>query len=163
MRSIGPQELIVVLLVIVVPCVSIWFAMKATPLGGRPYRWGTYVGLSHGLMALVSCFLGVVQHDGGMMVFGAWNALVSFGILDRRRLGVVVLLVPCVPFAILAPLFALTDPKFAIFENIQTLIFLKPIIVANTIYFMMRWTFMRPKYDPSRLATTFPVSGDESR
>src|SRR6266446_979592 len=89
MRSIGVLEALFLLTFIG----GIWFSVNAKPLGGRPYRWGTYVGIMNGLFAL-SMPLMVLREKTmaslvGGILFASAFAAVSVGLLYRRRFGVV--------------------------------------------------------------------------
>ena len=84
-------------LVIVIQVIPIWLSVKAKPIGDKPYRWGTYVGIIFGLCGAYFVSLTFVAPDiygkevgavvGPCMIVG------SFGILRRKRFGIVMFVI----------------------------------------------------------------------
>jgi len=88
-----------VVILVVVWAPLLWFSIRAKPLGGKPYRWGNYVGITTGLVA-VARLLAIVPKlatfDLGLVVYLAFvisAGICSWGILKKRRIGVVMLVV----------------------------------------------------------------------
>src|SRR5690242_16536449 len=113
MRSVGLPELLIVAVFIFLITAPIWLSRKVKPIGGKPYLWGNWIAISHGLIAVTfSCGVTVAglqqiaQNDPGVvmrlflvlqtLLLAALSsspfALVGIGLLQRRRFGVVIFL-----------------------------------------------------------------------
>ena len=84
--------------------VAVWvllirLSLKAKPIGTkphqRPYRWGTYVALSTGLISVVSLFGAIKDIANGRLLFAALGAILTVLcimtcvlLLRRKRSGV---------------------------------------------------------------------------
>jgi len=140
--------------------IAIWVSEKAEPLGGRQYRWGSYVGMMSGIGA-AALFLGILGEGallsgrfgvGGEfaivfgLIFCVPYAVASLGVLRRRRFGVVTFLAmwTLTVFGMFTPFFSL-GPRSAdarIRVIILALAALLVLVVPNYWYFAKRWKFM---------------------
>jgi hypothetical protein len=150
------------LLQIVFFVLALWAASRAEPLGGMPYRWGTWVGVvtvGQAVGAVISCITAVgasLVLIAALYTLALTAAVASFGILRRRRFGVVAFVcthllgalilpfvdaVPGHPYAVTmrkAPLTGLVLTIFLILVLIGAVFF-----VCTVIYFKRRWALMK--------------------
>lgn len=144
---------VVVLLAVWVPL--LWFSIRAKPLGGKPYRWGNYVGITTGLVAvagLVAVVPKLARLDLGLVVYLAFvisAGICSWGILNRRRIGVVMLVVSY-SLLIMLPAFLATFYHQPVTSADSAS---GPALLAYTIvtfiYFKRRWHLMGKPVDNS--------------
>ena len=143
--------LVLILLAVWIPL--LWFSIKAKPLGNKPYRWGTYIGittglatLSFGLIAFPKVLNGNISGLLLVLLFTSLGGLCCWGILRRRRIGVI-LFVICYGLLILSP------PYFASVDNLpeRTGIALPLLLytLVTFIYFKRRWNLMDRPLDNS--------------
>ena len=124
--------------------VPIWLTIKAKPIGDRPYRWGTFIGVMTGMCTLPIMLLGwrVFASDkaGNITAFTitvGCGLLACSGILRRQKFGPVFF-----PFFYLL-LMALGN-KPSPTQGASALATL--IMVGLTcVYFSKRWRFMNAK------------------
>ena len=128
----------------------IWISVRAKPLADKPYRWGTYVGITTAFVGLVY-LLGIIRFftvhvDSKLIVVSAIACLCailcSIGILRRRKFGVVMFVITYLEILLLGPLFDAmsnqpADPEKQ-GQGLPVLLFL----VITTIYFKKRWQLM---------------------
>jgi hypothetical protein len=136
--------------VLLVQGAIIWVSSKAKPLSGKPYRWGTYVGITTGLVALTFSSLIFSGSDSygreaaTVMTVSAFAC--SVGLLRRQKFGVVMFVITCVVLVLFSPwLDAMrgTQPSPAQSgQGIPVLLYLG----ITTSYFVKRWKLMgKPK------------------
>jgi hypothetical protein len=90
---------------------ALWVALRAKPLGGMPYRWGTWVGMETAWMAAVLVFFCVreglargsiaVLALAPLSVLALIAAVAAIGILQHRRFGVVAFVCTYLLFAVM--------------------------------------------------------------
>jgi hypothetical protein len=126
---------------IVVWVLPIWYSIKAKPLGPKRYRWGTYVGILTALCTLPIALLGWKVLVNGrpfyiilFLVLVICGLLTSFGILRRRRFGV--LLFPL--FYLLVIVAGSNQSPGSAGNALGIIVF----VVVSSIYFGKRWKFM---------------------
>ncbi|HXA63638.1 MAG TPA: hypothetical protein VNV82_00735 [Bryobacteraceae bacterium] len=150
--------------------VTIWISQKSKPLGNMPYRWGVYVGMITGWMSLPLIVSSVPALVGGHLLGGSvlfidalLAAVASFGILRRRKLGVVSLGLAYAVLILIAPylasmpdwpfLFVISDQPSPIidlarqamsFPWVISLGFTAAYLVCTFVYFKNRWEWMQP-------------------
>jgi hypothetical protein len=150
--------------------VSIWVSLKAKPLGNLPYRWAVYVGMISAWMSLVLIVSSVLGLMGGhwvgasaLLVDGLLAALSSFGILRRRKFGVVALGFAYLLLILIAPYLApMPDRPFLLvvtgqapsitelarqaisFPWVLSLSFTAAYLACTFVYFKNRWKWMQP-------------------
>jgi hypothetical protein len=161
--SSGPEAWFSVLLLIG-SGIAIWVSEKAKPIGGRQYRWGTYVGIMSGIGAaaffLSIVALGILSSGrigslasvglGFGIVFGLVfcmpYAVASVGILRRKRFGVVTFLAmwSITVLGMFVPFLSMgarsTDVRVKM--GISAVIALLVLVAPNYIYFAKRWKIM---------------------
>jgi hypothetical protein len=129
--------------------IVVWFSWLAKPLGGMPYRWGTFLGVSHGLYAVAFLFIAVLNvarpdsYPFGPLPWFATAiayAVVSIGLLMRRKFGVNAFYFVQVLFGVLGTMaiWALNGPIGALFQLVLVIVNL----VASFYYFAKRVQFM---------------------
>jgi drug/metabolite transporter (DMT)-like permease len=133
-------------IILVVQVIPIWISVKAKRIGGKPYRWGTYVGIITGLFGAVfaSGRLSASDNYGREIRIALCVSaiLCSVGILRRRKYGVVLfvitylLLMMAVPFISAMRDEPLTPQQQG--QSFPTLVFLG----LTTGYFVKRWRLM---------------------
>jgi hypothetical protein len=139
MRSMGFPELIVRLGSLISFGVPLWLAIKAKPLGDRPYRWGHYMGIETALLSLVLLFSAISAIGNGAVLGGVAFCVITLcaaaaatGVIRRKRWGVVF-------FFITYGLLLLLPPLVDIFPVLL-------LLVINIFYFKKRWQLMdKPK------------------
>jgi len=136
--------------------IGIWISEKAKPLAGRPYRWGTYVGIMSGVAAAAICLFALIFS----VVLGGFGfvlailvvtpfTVASVGILRRKRFGVIVFLAMWA-ITVLAmcagPVLTLFGGKVsgevAVRAGALGALALGLLVVPNCIYFAKRWKLM---------------------
>jgi hypothetical protein len=149
MWKLGLPELFVIALIGLMV-----FSMRAKPLGDLPYCWGTWLGISNGLFGLafllVSFFVPTAVSGSNLfaaILFVGPFALVSFGLLRRRRFGVVAFFVVNLLFCVIGVLLDWSHHASALepYDPMQALLILIPSAIflgANWSYFDKRWKFM---------------------
>ena len=131
----------------------LWFSIKAKPLRNKPYRWGTYIGITTGIVALASTLIVIpkLKHpDIGIflyVLFIVTAAIASWGILRRRRIGVVMFVVSYTLLLILSPFLAVIYNRPTSSNN--SLLPLTIYTVITFIYFKRRWPLMGKPVDNS--------------
>jgi hypothetical protein len=133
-------------MVLMVQVIPIWISVKAKPIGGKPYRWGTYVGIITGFV-------------GASFVLALWSAsdiygrevgvalcasaiLCSVGILRRRKYGVIMFGTTYVLLIIAAP-FMTAMRHQSVSSQQQGQVFPVLVFLGLTIgYFVKRWRLM---------------------
>jgi hypothetical protein len=131
---------------IVVWVLPIWFSVKAKPIGTRPYRWGTYVGILSGLCTLPLALLGwkvfLTGNVLNMLIFCilvVCGLLACAGILRRRRFGPVMF-----PLFFLLVLAIGNSPSPSAAGNALGILIL---VGVTSVYFGKRWRFMTAPVD----------------
>jgi hypothetical protein len=148
-------------MVLVVQVIPIWISVKAKPIGEKPYRWGTYVGIITGFV-------------GASFVLTLWSAsdiygresgvalcasaiLCSVGILRRRKYGVIMfvttylLLMMSVPFMTAMRHESVSPQQQG--QDLPVLVFLGLTIG----YFVKRWRLMGKAAVHGIVITPLPV------
>ncbi|MGO9241627.1 MAG: hypothetical protein ACLQBJ_12530 [Bryobacteraceae bacterium] len=164
---------------------AIWISQKAKPLGNMPYRWGAYLGLMAAWMSLLSIVSSILAIDGGhvlggsVLCFVAVLAAVSgFGLLRRRKFGVVVYGLVHAMLILLSPflepirgqpfLMAIRNTpasptelagQMKSFPSLVALVLFAVYFVFTFVYFKDRWSLMGKVTDP--LPQTFPDSENQ--
>lgn len=129
--------------------IPIWFSRKAKPIGDKPFRWGTYVGILMGLLAAYFSTVIVSAYDiygkevGIALCISALIA--SVGILRRRRYGVILYVVTNLLVLMASPFmsamrnepFTPTTPEQES-QTAPSLVFLG----FSIAYFVKRWRLM---------------------
>jgi hypothetical protein len=162
------DRMILVILNLVFLGASIWISLRAKPLGSMPYRWGAYLGMMAAWMSLVSMVSSVPAAVGGQVLGGlalgmvaVMGAVSSFGILRRRKFGVVafglaygalILISPLVePMQDQPFLLAIRDQpaslselarQSALFPSIVSIVVAVVYFVVTIVYFKKRWALM---------------------
>src|SRR5580692_1706601 len=162
------DRMILVILNLVFLGASIWISLRAKPLGSMPYRWGAYLGMMAAWMSLVSLVSSVPAAVGGHVLGGlalgmltVLGAVSSFGILRRRKFGVVafglaygalILISPLVePMQDQPFLLAIRDQpasfgelarQSALFPSIVSIVLAVVYFVITFVYFKKRWVLM---------------------
>ena len=118
----------------------IWASLRAKPLGDRPYRWATYVGITSGVLALAQlCFLVAVSNPSGSAILAtsiALLALASAGILLRKRFGVIFFI-----FAYSALIWNLQRGANSAWQSSSVLVVVI-VLICTTAYFKKRWALL---------------------
>jgi hypothetical protein len=132
----------------------IWFSVRAKPLGGKPYRWATYIAITTGLgsISLALTTVSAISKDGGGKVMEEWAvvftsaccALCCVGLFRRKRFGVVMF---CVAYFLIWAMVPFFDAYYKTPSNRtpaqQTesgLFFVYFVVTA--FYFKRRWRLM---------------------
>lgn len=152
-RSMGFELALVALgLAIWVPL--LWFSIKAKPLGNKPYRWGTYIGITTGLLALIGLLSVIPKKFNNLdidmflyLLFIVTAAISSWGILRRRRVGVVMFVVSYTLLFILPTFLEVKYKRPMSSKNNQGPLALYTIVTF--VYFKRRWTLMGKPVDSS--------------
>jgi hypothetical protein len=148
--------------------VALVIALQAKPLGPMPYRWGTWVGMGTAgqtvplVIWCVTARLGAVL-TAALGIQALMSAIASFGILRRRRLGVVafvcteLLLILILPFVDSVPgqphLIAVREAPLASISlpTVIGVLFPAVYVACTVIYFNIRWPFMKNQNIPEDL------------
>lgn len=150
MRPLGAPELVLLLAVALV-VVPIWISQKAKPLGGLPYKWGTFMGI---VTAMLAISLGTTMLIGNapisLLELGLAGVLIAcalagaVGTLRRRQWGAIAILLAYLPLAVAGPSYILGVLLLS---------------VGNALYFKKRWTLMALGQQQNRL----PVTVEDAR
>jgi hypothetical protein len=147
---------------------AVVISQRAKPLGDKPYRWGVYVGMTAGWMALLLFVSAVVAFaaghlSGGFTLFinALFAAVSCLGIVRRRRFGAVslglayamlVLISPYLASMPNWPLFVINNQPSSMTELARQAItfpwvisssFMAAFLVSTFIYFKNRWDLMK--------------------
>jgi len=127
--------------------ILIWISVKAKPLAGQPYRWGTYVGIITGLAGASFLLITLppeidVYAKGAGAVMGLCSIVCAVGILRRRKYGAVMFVITYVLIIMVVPFLDAVrnrpvNPQQR-GQALPTLIFL----IMTTVYFKRRWNLM---------------------
>ncbi len=145
-------------MILIVQGIPIWISVNAKPLGDRPYRWGTYVGIITALVGiillltsnrLIPAFLdGNVIGPSLIVCLLVCAALCSIGILRRRKFGVVMFVITYLALIMVGPFLDAMRNQPATprqqGQSFPVLVFL----VITTIYFKKRWRLMTSTTPP---------------
>lgn len=159
--------MIVTVLNFVFYVVAIGISLRAKPLGDKPYRWGVYVGMMAGWMALLLFVSAVLAFAAGLLLGGLilfinalFAAVSCLGILRRRKFGVISLGLAYAMLILISPylspmpnwpLFVISNQPSSIRELARQAIsfpwiisssFLAAFLVSTFIYFKNRWGLM---------------------
>ena len=156
------------LLDLVFSVIALVIALKAKPIGPMPYRWGTWVGMVTAWQTVplviwcVTARLGAVL-TAALGIQALMSAIASFGILRRRRFGVVafvcteLLLILILPFVDSVPgqphLIAVREAPLTSFASISVPTVIGVLselvyVACTVIYFNIRWPFMKNQNIP---------------
>lgn len=151
-------EFLILVLVVLVQGLFIWISVRAKPLGGKPYKWATYVGITSGVLALsLLCFaIAASNPTGAVMLAGlmAIFALACAGILLRKKFGVV--------FFVLGYSMLILSPRNGTAKSGQSSSMLGILIflVCTIVYFKRRWTLLGGARSDVPGASPNPGSGE---
>jgi hypothetical protein len=133
-------------MVLVVQVIPIWISAKAKPIGYKSYRWGTYVGIMTGFVALP--FVSLIWSASDIygrevgVALSASAILSSVGILRRRKYGVIMFVVTYLLVMISIPFMTAMrnrpDSPQQQGQDLPVLIFLG----LTFGYFVKRWRLM---------------------
>jgi hypothetical protein len=127
----------------------IWLSVRARPLGNKPYRWAKYIAITTGMAALVwgPSLIAAVKNVGLAGVILAVTLIAacvvcSFGLLRRRRYGVVMFHVAYIliwiTHALLAGIYG-THPTLE--QSSRSAMFLLYYLVT-AVYLGKRWRWL---------------------
>jgi hypothetical protein len=161
-------QVILAILNFVFYATAIGISLRAKPLVGKPYRWGVYVGMTAGWMALLLFVSAVVAFaagnlSGGSILFinALFAAVSCLGILRRRKFGAVSLGLAYAMLVLISPylapmpnwpLFVISNQPSSMTELARQAITFPWIIssacmavflVSTFIYFKNRWSLMK--------------------
>lgn len=129
----------------------LWVSVKAAPLQGRPYRWGTYIGCTSALAALSFALVAVASLEDNNVagvVIAAFMA-VSFGVcgvglMRRRKFGVVAFFIAYITLVFLPPVL---DVVWKSERPIQPRNSLAVVLYTcvTAVYLIKRWDLLEPR------------------
>jgi hypothetical protein len=135
--------------------ILIWISVKAKPLAGLPYRWGTYVGIITGFGALAFLLITLVPNIGAYekgigAVVGLCSTVCCIGILRRRKFGAVMFVIAYTLMIVVGPFLSILRDQ-PLTAPVQTVLAQLVFLIMTTIYFQRRWHVMGSS-KPSELA-----------
>lgn len=150
---------------------SWWLSGMAKPMGEMPYRYGTWLGISCGLIAVIFLIVAIKQllrvvfegsnatsQIAGGPIAAIIFAFISVGLLRRKRFAIVLFFTFAVLVLVLQTLILVyplagSSNQVAPLELFLAVIFL----VVTGIYFGKRWKLMVPSSAPPSPEKVPPV------
>jgi hypothetical protein len=121
---------------------------KPKAIGYMPYRYGHFVGICHGVLAIFALAIAVKTRQDSILMstvilVGLVCASISIGLLRRKRFGVILFFgiqtLLLIQFSILAYRSSTQPGYYVAIADFLALF-------ATTQYFEKRWKFMVPEY-----------------
>jgi hypothetical protein len=119
-----------------------WPSVRAKPLASKRFRWGTFVGWYSGLWAFgmpyLYYFSGFPNRRILSFMAGCCYGIASYGILHRRKYGVIM-------FAVAFLLVVLLQLRGLNLSTVAHLILPTSYSVVSLVYFGRRWSLLVPQ------------------